>query len=248
MAAQRRTHILFDFFGTLVDYSASRTEQGYFRSHALLLRMGSHLDYDSFLDAWTRTNINFDAASDRDDSEYSMREVGTAFLSGTLDRKPTAAEVDAFVAQYLAEWNTGVRYVPEIVNCVHELAQSYRLAVVTNTHQPDLVPHHLANLGLTTVIDVVITSVQVGWRKPHPKIYAAALNALGVSAGDAIFVGDTYGPDFVGAESAGLTAYLIDPSRQSPVPEDRRLASVLDLPARLSVDNDPCMDATTSTQ
>ncbi|MFC7642798.1 hypothetical protein ACFQX6_19075 [Streptosporangium lutulentum] len=82
-----RTHIFLDFFGTLVDYSASRTEQGYESSHELLRRLGASLTYQEFLDAWSRALAEFDRMSDRDDREFSMAEAGTVFLAESLARR-----------------------------------------------------------------------------------------------------------------------------------------------------------------
>jgi putative hydrolase of the HAD superfamily len=229
----RPTHVLFDFFGTLVDYSASRTEQGYHRSHEQLRTLGARLSYVDFLAAFSATMVDFDERSDADDHEFSMSAVGTAFLATVLGRRPEPADVDAFVQTYIEEWNTGVRYPSTIAGVVHELARDHRLAVVTNTHHAALVPDHLTAMGLRPAFDAVITSVEVGWRKPDPRIYAVALATLGIDAGAAVFVGDTYRPDFVGPERAGIAAFLIDPDRREPVPPDRRLDSIVDFPDRL---------------
>ncbi|MEV0386009.1 HAD family hydrolase [Nonomuraea sp. NPDC050643] len=229
----RRTHILFDFFGTLVDYSPSRTEQGYDASYALLRRFGATLSYEGFLETWSRVSAELDRLSDVDDHEFSMAEAGTALLREILPREPGPAEVEEFVTAYVGEWNTGVHYLPGLAGLVEELSAGHRLAVVTNTHLPALVPGHLAAMGLLSAFDAVVTSVEVGWRKPHPKIYAKALGELGIEASAAVFVGDTYGPDFEGPERCGMAAYLIDPHRRAPVPEARRLRSVFDLPERL---------------
>ncbi len=48
--------VLFDFFGTLVHYSASRTEQGYHRTLAVLHETGVDLSYQGFLDTWSRAS------------------------------------------------------------------------------------------------------------------------------------------------------------------------------------------------
>ncbi|MGW3352299.1 HAD family hydrolase [Nonomuraea rubra] len=230
----RRTHILFDFFGTLVEYSASRTEQGYDSTYALVRRFGASLPYEEFLGTWSRVSAAFDRLSDRDDREFSMAQAGTAFLREVLAREPGPDEVEAFVTAYVGEWNAGVHYLPGLAGLVEELSADYRLAVVTNTHLATLVPGHLAAMGLLEAFDAVVTSVEVGWRKPHPEIYATALDVLGTTAGSAVFVGDTYGPDFAGPERCGMTAYLIDPDRRvAGVPEERRLGSVFDLPGRL---------------
>jgi putative hydrolase of the HAD superfamily len=235
MPGSRPTHILFDFFGTLVDYSASRTEQGYERSYELLKESGTALTYEEFLAAWARTSADFDRLSDQDDREFSMVDVGTAFLAGALPHEPTLTEVEGFVAQYISEWNTGVHYLPGVNDLVEQLAGSYRLAVVTNTHQATLVPGHLESMGVLSFFDAVVTSVEVGWRKPHPTIYSIALDTLGIQASSAVFVGDTYVPDFQGPQHAGIEAFLIDPQLRAPaVPETRRLRSVFDLPDRLA--------------
>jgi putative hydrolase of the HAD superfamily len=128
------THVLFDFFGTLVDYSASRTEQGYHESHRLVTELGADLDYGRFLDEWTRVCAAHDRRSDADDSEYSMMDVGTAFLRDVLGREPGPGDIDAFVEAYVEEWNTGVRYPAGIADLIFRLGRRYRLAVVTNTH------------------------------------------------------------------------------------------------------------------
>jgi putative hydrolase of the HAD superfamily len=227
------THVLFDFFGTLVDYSASRTEQGYHGSYGIVRRMGADVTYAGFLDAWTRVCAEHDRRCDADDREYSMMDVGADFLREMVGHDPADADLDAFVDRYVAEWSTGVRYRPDIVAMVGGLADTYRLAVVTNTHHAPLVPAHLTAMGLAGAFDAVVTSVEVGWRKPHARIYRAALDSLGIAVGDAVFVGDTYLPDFVGPRRLGMRAYLIDADNATSVPPENRLASILELPDRL---------------
>ncbi|MBE1490446.1 HAD family hydrolase [Plantactinospora soyae] len=234
MTSTRHTHVLFDFFGTLVDYSASRTEQGYQRSHELLRWYGGRLDYPDFLLEWSRVCTDFDRSCDLDDHEFAMEEVTEAFLSAALGREPDAADVRAFVDTYVAEWNREVHYLPGIADLLSGLAADYRLAVVSNTHHAPLVPAHLAAMGVESLFDAVITSVRVGWRKPDPRIYAAALGELGVAAESVVFVGDSIEPDYHGPRRIGMLAYLIDPTGQAPVPDRHRLASVFDLPGRLA--------------
>jgi putative hydrolase of the HAD superfamily len=229
-----RTHIFLDFFGTLVDYSDSRTEQGYHRSHDVLRGFGAELTYEEMLETWTRISDEFDRETAEDEHEYSLTELGGAFLAEVLGRHPTSAQVEVFTTSYLTEWNTGVIYPRGITGLIEGLALRYRLAVVSNTLDSALVPRHLTDMGVLPFLDAVITSVDVGWRKPHPKIFEAALNAVGAEPSDVVFVGDSYRADYLGAQRAGMRAYLIDPQRWEPVPEGRRLRSVFDLPARLA--------------
>lgn len=225
--------LLLDFFGTLVDYSPSRVDQGYERSHALLLGCGAEVGYAEFLARWSDVSAEFDAASDVDDREFSMHDLATAFLGDVLRRSPADDEVDALVATYVHEWNTGVTPIEGVASLLADLARDHRIAVVTNTHHPALVPDHLDAMGLAPHIDAVITSVEVGSRKPHPAIYEAALQAMRAAASEAIFVGDTRGPDYDGPRAFGMQALLIDPDGTHDLPAAHRLHSILDLPAAL---------------
>jgi putative hydrolase of the HAD superfamily len=159
--------------------------------------------------------------------------VAAAFLVPVLGHNPDPAQAAALVEAYLSEWNTAVAYPPGVADLVGDLADHFRLAVVTNTHQADLVPAHLSAMGIAGLFEAVVTSVEVGWRKPHPAIYAAALQRLGITAGNAVFVGDSYIADYVGPTAVGLTAFLIDPGQQHSVAPGQRLSSLHELPAHL---------------
>jgi putative hydrolase of the HAD superfamily len=233
MAPAPVTHVLLDFFGTLVSYSPSRTEQGYPRSHALAREFGADVDYPGFLRAWAGESARLDERCAADNSEFSMTEAATAVLRALLGRAPSAVQSAALAAAYLREWNAGVSYPPGVPELVAGLARQFRLAVVTNTHQADLVPAHLAAMRIDHHLAAVVTSVEVGWRKPHPAIYAAALRRLDADPAQVAFVGDTYDADYAGPRAAGMTAFLIDPGHRHDIPAGHRLASLADLPARL---------------
>ena len=66
----------------------------------------------------------------------------------------------------------------------------------------------LAGLGLADAFDTVIVSREVGCSKPEPRIYALALEQLGVQAAQTLFVGDSPLNDVAGPQSAGMKAAL----------------------------------------
>jgi putative hydrolase of the HAD superfamily len=227
------THILFDFFGTLVRYSPSRTEQGYERSFRLVTGAGARCDYAAFLDLWSEVSAEFDRGAEQTLREFSMLEVGHAFLCRALRRTPEVALVEEFVAAYLAEWNQGVGYLEGIQQLLKRLASRYTLSIVTNTHQPDLVPKHLDEMGVSERFRAVVTSVEFGLRKPHPGIFAHALDRLRAESQECVYVGDDFEADYQGARSAGLESLLIDPMHRTPVPAAARLGSIFELEERL---------------
>lgn len=65
-------------------------------------------------------------------------------------------------------------------------------------------------LGLSAMLQVVITSQEVGFNKPQPEIFLAALEQAGVKPSEAIYVGDQYQIDVVGANGVGVRGILLD--------------------------------------
>ena len=69
----------------------------------------------------------------------------------------------------------------------------------------------LESLGLLPYLDFVLDSAVVGVEKPDPRIFGMALARAGVAPSEAVFVGDLYSIDVLGARAAGLSAILLDP-------------------------------------
>ncbi len=65
-------------------------------------------------------------------------------------------------------------------------------------------------LGLSSLLQVVVTSQNAGFNKPQPEIFREALRQAGVEPSEAIYVGDQYQIDVVGASEAGIKGVLLD--------------------------------------
>jgi putative hydrolase of the HAD superfamily len=95
-------------------------------------------------------------------------------------------------------------------------AAGLRLGVVSNSD--GRVEEALEAAGLRQLFDVVVDSALVGVEKPDPRIFHAALDALGVAPEEALYVGDLYEVDVVGARAAGMEAVLLGTSAEGTVP------------------------------
>jgi putative hydrolase of the HAD superfamily len=82
------------------------------------------------------------------------------------------------------------------------------LGLISNIDR-DITPL-LAELGLPALLQVVVTSQDAGFTKPHPEIFREALRRADVQPAEAVFVGDQYQIDVVGAERAGMRGILLD--------------------------------------
>src|SRR4030042_513419 len=73
-----------------------------------------------------------------------------------------------------------------------------------------------SELGLQPYLDFKVTSSEVGFDKPSPEIFMAALEKAKVKPEESIYVGDQYHLDIVGARGVGIKAVLIDRNDYSP--------------------------------
>jgi nicotinate-nucleotide--dimethylbenzimidazole phosphoribosyltransferase len=103
----------------------------------------------------------------------------------------------------VAELHAEVR--PGAVEILRGLAEHHRIAAVTNTSamREDDVRRLLEPVGLNGLLDVVVTSVDVGAAKPDPAALNEARRRLGVLAGRSVYVGNER-IDRIAAVSAGM--------------------------------------------
>jgi putative hydrolase of the HAD superfamily len=89
--------------------------------------------------------------------------------------------------------------------------QKYRLGVISNSdgHMAE----RLETLGLGEFFEHVIDSGNVGHEKPAPQIFQAALAAMSVAADRAVYIGDIYSIDYLGAQNVGMHSVLMDIAR-----------------------------------
>ena len=88
------------------------------------------------------------------------------------------------------------------------LGDGYLLGLISNA--PADTRRAVEAVGLSRYLGPVVISGVVGYSKPHPEIFRIALREAGVTAVEAVHVGDVYEADVVGARNAGMEGILID--------------------------------------
>ncbi len=81
------------------------------------------------------------------------------------------------------------------------------LGLISNVEH-DITPT-LNELGLPSWLGIVVTS-DCGFNKPQPEIFREALRRAGVQPSEAVYVGDQYQVDVIGANGAGMKGVLLD--------------------------------------
>jgi HAD superfamily hydrolase (TIGR01509 family) len=103
--------------------------------------------------------------------------------------------------------------MPEALAALRALG--VRVACVSNAFMGAAVLNRILDeRGLGAHNELTISSCEIGYRKPHPRIYAAALDAFGIDGPQAVFVGDRVDADVEGPAALGMRTVLTQQYRQ----------------------------------
>jgi REG-2-like HAD superfamily hydrolase len=117
---------------------------------------------------------------------------------------------------------------PEVAEALAAVERRGLLQGVISDWGTDLVPILHAH-EITRHLDFVVASAAVGLAKPHPGIFRHALERSGLQPPDAIYVGDSYVADVLGARAAGIQPVLIDRDGIAPAVDCSVVTSLLDV-------------------
>jgi len=87
--------------------------------------------------------------------------------------------------------------------------QGFRLAVLSNRTKP--YDEQLQALGLAGYFEFALAAGACELWKPDPEVFRCALQRMAISPEQAIYVGDNYYADVIGARGAGMQPVLLDP-------------------------------------
>ena len=132
----------------------------------------------------------------------SLRETMDVIATGIYDGLGLDLEVKDRYVDFFCE---GAKESLDRNRCwLATLRDQYRLGVISNNFGNT--QGWCDDYNLSPLLDIVVDSTVVGVSKPEAGIFHTALTGLGVSSEEAIYTGDTYSDDVVGAKRAGMWA------------------------------------------
>jgi putative hydrolase of the HAD superfamily len=209
------------------------------RIRGAFARAGVTPDIDSLVRAHYSGCLSFPMAD-----ELDWPNAWRAYLDGYITACNTPEEMREDVHQHLdSEFADAALWLQELPGArdgLKALEQTgVRLGIISNAD--GLIGSRLAEYGILQVgpgtgidVECVIDSGAVGVMKPDPRIFHLALDAMGLEASDAWYVGDMPGIDVVGARAAGLHPVLMDPYQLHLDADYDRTGSLTELADRIT--------------
>jgi len=208
--------VFFDVDFTLIYPGPSLQAEGYGRFCA---RRGVAVDTSRFREAVRRAATILDDVRAHDDDARLFVDYARAII-GHMGGGGPGAELAA--RDIYDEWAVFRHFFlyDDVQPALRALsAAGLRIGLISNTRRP--LDEFAAHFDLRGLFAASVSSAQLGFLKPHPAIFQAALAAVGVPAAAAVMVGDSVKADIEGARQAGMRAVLLRRSGDglaSPLP------------------------------
>ena len=121
----------------------------------------------------------------------------------TMHRRSKTELAHEMGTEFLRLTNKYFSVLPDADETVRALAARYPLTIISNGFK-EVQYYKLAHSGLSECFAHVLISEEVGINKPQPEIFRIALEKNGITADEAVMIGDSYSSDIAGAKAAGI--------------------------------------------
>ena len=205
MATEKK--VFLDYGGLICDYQFNRTTL--FRAHEFVLDyINSQDNCKISLDRLAQTHDNiiqsYLRARNKDSSEWRMDKIMDLVLSNLeLNGNVSISKISEI---YKLNDHDVVPF-----SCTSQvltkLAEKRKLGIISNLPHNSLISE-LKDFNLYNLFDTITISSEVGYRKPHPKIYLSALKKADAKPEESIFISHEE-EEVAGAEKVGMRGILV---------------------------------------
>lgn len=132
-----------------------------------------------------------------------------------------------------ANWD---RVLPGTRTALDRIGSAFQIGVISNADGK--IDEVLSLCGICDCFLSITDSGAIGHEKPHPAIFAEALHRMKTNAHPqrALYIGDVYSVDYLGATAVGMQAILFDVARAYRETGLPRVESLQELQTRLGLD------------
>ncbi len=197
--------VAFDLFNTLITVDVPSRYSSIDRLLDSLQAQGVAVHADDFMPVYRDVVQGFVSEAERLGREtHNGLWISTALQRLGIDMQPHESRVARAVEAYFSAFIDNARALPGTADMLAALKSHYRLALLSNlTHGP-AARQILDHLHLSSYFEVLLVSGDLGYRKPHPRVFQSLIEALGVPPASIVFVGDDPRTDVQGARLAGM--------------------------------------------
>ena len=205
----------FDLYGTLVDIHTDETRSGFWKALCgVFARMGAkevpggRVLREHYLALVRIKEHSLQAAHPGAAVEIELREVFSALLQ-QMGAEVSAEKVDLLARDFRRLSATHLRAYAGAGELLRSLRSAGAGVYLFSNAQRCFTEPELRSLGLWECFDGIFISSDIGFQKPDPGFYKAALAGTGLLPEDCLMIGNDPVCDILGAVKAGMDAFYV---------------------------------------
>jgi putative hydrolase of the HAD superfamily len=202
--------LIFDFIGTLANVKNYNLEDSKVKLYRAIANAGFDLTAKGFLEAYSQAHEKYRAIRYERLTEVTNAVwIAEALTNLGFKTNQEDSRIKEAVNIFFEDYVKSLELRPCARNMLKELSINYKSGLVSNFTYAPVIYAGLRRLGINQFFNAVLVSAEVGWRKPHIKIFEETLRRLGVKAEEAVYVGDSPLEDIRGAKDAGIKTVFV---------------------------------------
>jgi putative hydrolase of the HAD superfamily len=202
--------MIFDFIGTLTNVKNYNLETSKIKLHKSIAEAGFDISLKQFLNAYSKAHekyrvIRYQELVEVTNAVWISEALNTLGFKTTPMDSRIGMAVNVFFEDYLG--SSELR--PYAKKMLEKASQNFKLGLISNFTYAPVIYAGLRKLCINQFFNAILVSEDVGWRKPHVKIFEESLRRLNVKAQEAVYVGDSPLEDIKGAQAVGMKTVFV---------------------------------------
>lgn len=213
-------HIFFDLDHTLWDFNrSSREALSEIFEHFELNKLNESLNLERFISNYYEINAELWDKYNKDAiDQKELRYTRFVQLMGRFDVSVDQFPHEEIVAFYAHTTPRKPHLIPHAREVLDYLNDKYQLHIITNGFS-DVQDVKLKSSHILDYFEIIVTSNDTGYKKPHPEIFDFALRKSQASLDESIMIGDNLETDIKGAQAVNMDHIYFNPEgATSPKP------------------------------
>jgi len=239
--------IFFDLGSTLIYFDGHLPEimAHAFDELATALQEGGYtIDKEVFISEFLSRLEAYHSERETEFIEHTTERILRIVLERKGYKEISRSSLRPFLARMYAVTQSCWKVENDTQSTLQDLKGSgYRLGIISNAGDDWDVQILIDNAGIRPFFDYISTSAAVGIRKPHPKIFQLAFDAMRVAPNHSVMIGDTLGADILGAMNMGMhnvwimrrANKLANQAHKDTIHPDRTINKLSELPGLLEI-------------
>lgn len=205
-----KKHLFFDLDHTLWDYE-SNSEETLTELWSKYGISGHGVDLSGFIGKFTEINEKmWDDFHEGLISKETIRQERFPSVFKALNIDDTAG-AETMQVEYINVCPTKPHLVAGVADLLEQVAEKYELHIITNGFD-EIQGIKLSSGNIAHYFSHIISSGQVGYRKPDKRIFDHALEVAGARPEESLMIGDNPVSDIKGAYLAGIDQVFYNPN------------------------------------